>query len=244
MELSEYLLTIEKFIKDYLELSKMDGYVLGVSGGIDSALALAATVKSVGNNKIHCLILPCESNNDDLIDAVELCKQFDVTFDVIDLTSTYENLKNTLNEKENMSKLALSNIKVRLRMVTLYAIGQNRNSLVIGTDNMDELHVGYFTKYGDGASDLLPLAYLTKNEVRKASELYGINNKIITKIPSAGLFDDQSDEKDLGFTYDELDAYLLGKEVKKTTQDKIERLHRISAHKRDIIARPIPFKRG
>lgn len=243
MKLIEYLDVIKKFIKDYKESAHSDGFVLGVSGGIDSALVLALVCEAVGSDKLYGVILPCESDPSDANDAIELCEKFNVKYEVINLYDTYKQISEDILKVHPLSFLSKANIKVRLRMVTLYAIAQARNSLVIGTDNADEIYVGYFTKYGDGACDLLPIAKLVKSEVFEASKLLGVTENILNKTPSAGLWPDQTDEKELGVTYKELDAYLLGETIDQKSIDRIEHLHRISAHKRSLIATPNEFIR-
>ena len=244
MKLEEYLKVIEQFLKDKLVETKMSGYVLGVSGGIDSALVLALAKRAVGD-RIFGLIMPCESHESDAKDAIEILEKFEVDYMIMDLTSTYQKMVSELEKSYGhpLDKMAKANIKVRLRMVTLYAIGQTRNSLVLGTDNLDETYTGYFTKYGDGGVDLLPIAELTKGEVFEASRMLGVTEAILKRKPSAGLFVNQTDEMELGVTYKDLDDYLLGKEVPESVKERIEHLHKVSAHKRDPLPRPSKFIR-
>lgn len=243
MKLNEYLLEIEKFLKNKLDETHTQGYVLGVSGGIDSALVALLAHRAVGD-KLFCLILPCESHPDDAKDAIELLEKFKIKYEIIDLTSTYHTIISDMEKNVGpLSNLAKNNTKVRLRMVTLYAIGQTKNSLVLGTDNWDESYTGYFTKYGDGACDLLPIVKLTKKEVFDASKLMGVTTNILNRKPSAGLFLNQTDEDELGVTYDELDSYLLGKEIRDDAKKSIEQLHKNSNHKREPIPCPNEFIR-
>lgn len=243
MKLEQYLLVIQDFIKDYLTKSHTDGFVLGVSGGIDSALVLALAVKAVGKDKVYGLIMPCESDPSDAKDAIELCEKFQIKYEIYNLYNSYEVLKNIILEKHPLNNMSKANIKVRLRMVTLYAVAQTRNALVLGTDNKDEIHVGYFTKYGDGGVDLLPIARLIKKEVFEASRIMGVTDAILNKKPSAGLWPGQTDEDELGVTYEELDNYLLGKEISLGAKKRIDHLHRISEHKRSLIPVPEDFIR-
>lgn len=245
MKLEQYLGEIEKFLQQYLIGAHAQGYVLGVSGGIDSALVAALTVKAVGRDRLHALLMPIDSHPSDLKDGIELCHKYDISYEIIDLSEVYHNLtKNFHFVDNNEGRLALNNTKVRLRMVTLYAFAQARNSLVLGTDNADEIHVGYFTKYGDGAADLAPIAELTKGEVYEASKMLGVPQSIIDRTPTAGLFNGQTDEGELGVTYAQLDDYLLGREVDRKVKDRIQYLHRISEHKRRLIPRPKTFIRS
>ena len=244
MKLEQYLKEIEKFLQQYLNNAHAEGYVLGISGGIDSALVAALTVKAVGKDKLFALLMPIDSNENDLKDGLELCRKFDINYKIIDLSSAFHLLKEqfAFSDDDN-SRLALNNTKVRLRMVTLYAYAQRQNALVLGTDNADEIHVGYFTKYGDGAADLVPIAELTKGEVFRAAKLLGVTETILSRTPTAGLFSGQTDEGELGVTYEELDRYLLGKVVSKKAEERIKHLHRISEHKRSPIPRPAKFDR-
>ena len=244
MELKQYLGEIEKFLQQYLINAHARGYVLGVSGGIDSALVAALATKAVGRDKLFALLMPIDSHPSDLQDGLELCQKFDIPHRVIDLSAPYHTLiKNFAFADDEAGKLALHNTKVRLRMVTLYAYAQSRGALVLGTDNAAEVHVGYFTKYGDGAADLAPIAELTKGEVYLASKILGVPESILKRTPTAGLFSGQTDEGELGVTYAELDDYLLGRKVDQKVAERIQYLHRISEHKRQPIPRPIKYAR-
>ena len=243
MTLKEYCLEIEKFLKNYLTKSGSKSYVLGLSGGVDSSLVAAITKKAVGKENLFCYSLPIHSHQSDEDDATKLAKLLDVNFKVVDLSKTYDSYLNQLNG-ENFSRLTRSNLKVRMRMAALYAFAQEHNALVLGTDNYDENYVGYFTKHGDGACDVLPIVHLAKAEVREAAKLYGVSDELANRTPSAGLFEGQTDEKEMGITYDELDAFLLGKEINEDVKKRIEHLHKISEHKRLETPRPKPFKRN
>jgi len=247
MKLEQYLGVIEKFLADKLMETGLDGYVLGLSGGIDSALVAAIAAKAAPGKSLG-LIMPIDSQPEDAEYALAVAKKFDLPYVVIDLSDSYHHLLKQIEDKaadagQPLDKMARSNLKVRLRMVTLYAFAQARRSLVLGTDNWDESYTGYFTKYGDGAVDLLPIVELTKGEVIQAARLYGVPADIINRPPTAGLFPGQTDEGEMGVRYADLDAYLLGKAVPKEIKARIEQLHRISAHKRDPIPRPRPFVR-
>ena len=242
MELKEYLLEIERFLQEYLESSHCKGYVLGLSGGVDSSLVAAIARKAVGKDKLHCYAIDIDSNKADVEDAKKVAEELDLNLEVINLSDTYHSYLEKL-DGEDFIRLTKSNLKVRMRMVALFAYAQEHSSLVLGTDNMDERYVGYFTKYGDGAADLLPIVYLTKDEVRKAAELYGLSSILANRVPSAGLFEGQTDETEMGVTYEDLDNFLLGKEVNPEAKDRIEYLHKISEHKRKDIPTPIEFKR-
>ena len=242
MELKEYLLEIEKFLQDYLEQSHCKGYVLGLSGGVDSSLVAAIARKAVGKEKLFCYSISIDSNKADVDDAIQVAKELDVNLEVINLTDTFHSYLKELKGEEFI-RLTKSNLKVRMRMVALFAYAQEHSSLVLGTDNMDERYVGYFTKYGDGAADVLPIVYLTKSEVREAAKLYGLSKVLAERVPSAGLFEGQTDEDEMGIKYSDLDNFLLGKEVDEAIKARIEHLHKISEHKRVDIPTPKEFKR-
>ena len=243
MKLEQYLLEIEKFLKEYLESSKLDSYVLGLSGGVDSSLVAAIARKAVGKDRLYCYAIDVESNPDDITDAIEVSKQLDVNLEVINLTDTYKSYLESL-KGEGFTRLTNSNLKVRMRMVALFAYAQEKKGLVLGTDNMDERYVGYFTKYGDGAADVLPIVHLTKAEVREAAKLYGLDEKLANRVATAGLFEGQTDETEMGITYKDLDDYLLGKKIAPEVKARIEHLHKISEHKRKPIPEPKEFKRS
>ena len=245
MKLVQYLEVIDEFLKEYLEKSHCDCYVLGISGGVDSSLVAALAKKAVGKDKLFTYAMPIDSLVDDENDAVRLAKHLGINYEVVDLTDAYH----ALVEKYEATgiKLDLStkgNLKARMRMATLYAFAQNKRGLVLGTDNKDERYTGYFTKFGDGGVDLLPIASLIKREVVEACLLLGIPEDLAKRTPSAGLYQGQTDETEMGVTYNDLDDYLLGKEISQEAKEKIERLHRISAHKREEIPTPEDFIRG
>lgn len=242
MKLEKYLLEIEKFLQDYLAKSKCNCYVLGLSGGVDSSLVAAIARKAVGKDKLYCYAIRINSNQKDVDDAIEVARQLDLNLQVISMDISYQEIEGELIGRE-FSRLTKSNLKVRMRMLALYAFAQEKNGLVLGTDNKDERYVGYFTKWGDGAADLLPIVHLTKAEVREAAKLYGISENLANRTPSAGLFEGQTDEKEMGVTYKDLDDYLLGKKVSDEAKARIEHLHKVSEHKRNPIPEPIPFER-
>lgn len=242
MELKEYLKEIEKFLQEYLESSHCKSYILGLSGGVDSSLVAAIARKAVGKDKLYCYAIDIDSNKNDILDAKEVAKQLDLNLEVVHLTKTYKSYLKDLKGKEFI-RLTKSNLKVRMRMVALFAYAQEHSGLVLGTDNMDERYVGYFTKFGDGAADLLPIVYLTKSEVREAAKLYGLSLDLVDRVPSAGLFEGQTDEGEMGVTYKDLDAYLLGEKIDSKAEERIEHLHKVSEHKRAEIPTPKKFIR-
>ena len=244
MELKEYLKVIEKFVKEYLENAHQDRYVLGLSGGVDSTLVAAICRNAVGKERLTCIAMPIESHPDDLNDAKEVAKELDIELLVIDGTEIYHQaVKEFENIGVELDRSTKANLKVRIRMIILYAYAQKHRGLVIGTDNADERYTGYFTKYGDGGVDVLPIVHLLKREVVEGCKIYGVNKRLAERTPTAGLFEGQTDETEMGITYQDLDDFLLGKEINEKSKERIEYLHRISEHKRVEIPTPEAFKR-
>ncbi len=244
MTLEKYLDEIISFLKEYKEKTHAKGYVLGLSGGVDSSLVAALAKKAVGKENLMCIMMPIDSHPSDLKDAQEVAKALDLRYVVLDGSSSFhETLKEFERQGLSLDKMSQSNLKVRIRMTMLYAYGQTNGYLVLGTDNMDERYTGYFTKYGDGAADLLPIVYLTKGEVVEASKMLGVPVHLAERVPSAGLFEGQTDEKEMGITYKDLDAFLLGKPVPKEVEERILHLHKVSEHKRSEIPTPKEYER-
>ena len=244
MNLANYIKEIEKFLFNYLKDTCCETFVLGVSGGVDSSLVAALCKEAVGKERLHCLIIPIESSEEDIKDALTLVKDLDLRYDIIDATETFYNyVKEFKKNGYEMDKSTLGNLKARIRMSILYAFAQKEKGLVVGTDNADERYVGYYTKYGDGACDLLPIAHLVKGEVVEAAKILGVRTSLAERVPTAGLYEGQTDEKEMGVLYKDLDAYILGQKVSDSAEERIEYLHRISEHKRKEIPTPIAFER-
>lgn len=226
---------IATWIKDQAREARVRGVVLGLSGGIDSALVAALVKKAVGAERMLALVLPIHSEASSLKDAYAVAKRLGIKTKTIDLSRTYDNLTKILPKG---NKLALANLKPRLRMLVLYYFANNLNYLVCGTGNKSELMVGYFTKHGDGATDILPIGGLFKKQVRGLAEEFDIPKHIITKPPTAGLWSGQTDEKEMGITYSELDDILERIEKKKKQVlakekvNKVKRMMKGSEHKR------------
>ena len=244
MNLKSYLKEIEKFLADYLKDNHCDTYVLGVSGGVDSSLCAALAKEAVGKDKLHCLIIPIESSQEDVDDALTLVKDLDLKYTVIDATETFRSYIETFSKSGiALDRSTLGNLKARMRMAILYAVAQKERGLVMGTDNADERYVGYYTKHGDGAADVLPIAHLVKSEVVEASKILGIRHSLAERVPTAGLYEGQTDEKEMGVSYRDLDAFLLGEKIDAAPRKRIAYLHKISAHKRKKIPTPKKFER-
>ena len=228
------------WMEDKVTEAKAKGIVFGLSGGLDSAVVAALSIRIFPQNTL-AIIIPCHSLEDDINDALDFINKFDIPYKITDVSKVYDSFVQLLNNKENERsfKLAEANIKPRLRMTTLYYFANKLNYLVVGTGNKSELMIGYFTKYGDGGADILPLGNLLKSQVRELADYLGIPKKIIDKPPSAGLWEGQTDEKEIGISYEQLDKYLRtgklkNKIIEKKIQDKITK----SAHKRTIPKKP------
>jgi len=223
------------------------GIVVGLSGGIDSAV-VARVAQLACPDGVMTVIMPADSHPQDAEDAKLVAEAFSLPVMTIDLTRPVDALLMQAQQAlgtwppdagsadEQAAHLAQANLKPRLRMTTLYYVANRLNYLVAGTGNRTEIAIGYYTKYGDGGVDLLPLGSLVKSEVRALARELGVPARIVEKPPSAGLWIGQTDEGEMGFTYAELEDYLLSgpDAVTPATAMKIERLVRASEHKRRL----------
>lgn len=220
------------WIRGKVNQAKTKGVVFGLSGGLDSSVVAALCVEALGSSSVLALVLPCESEKKDLTDAELVARKFNLKAELIDLTHIFQKLKEILSPAD---QLTLANLKPRLRMLTLYYYANKLNYLVVGTGNKCELKVGYFTKYGDGGADILPLGDLLKSEIRSLAKLVGIPDHIIEKVPSAGLWPNQTDEGEMGITYGELEDFLLshekGEPPKGEKAEKIKNMMEKAKHK-------------
>lgn len=247
-KMRKHIETIVSWLRTKVEETKTDGLVLGLSGGVDSAVVGALMAKAIPE-KAMSLILPCYSNPEDVVHGRKVAEVIGLKTEVIDLTEAHRLIMDALQfpeepEKAGALRSADSNLRARLRMSTLYAYANRYNALVVGTDNAAELYIGYFTKYGDGGVDLLPIAELVKAEVYHLGRILGVPKEVLYKAPSAGLWEGQTDEGEIGTTYDIIDGYLLGEEVEERSAVIIERMHRASAHKRSTPPYPTLEVRG
>ncbi len=225
---------VSNWMKKLLGNTSAEGFIIGLSGGIDSAVAAGLAKQAVGDNHL-CLIMPCESQPEDQETALEIADIFKLKTEIIDLTSCLEPFKALFPES---SELQMGNLKARLRMMTLYHYAQQLNYLVVGTGNKTEYLLGYFTKHGDGASDLAPLQDLLKRDVRMVGKEMGLPDAIINRLPSAGLWVGQSDEEEIGFSYEVLDQAIVGLEkgsaiVPFKAMERVIEMSQISEHKRN-----------
>lgn len=214
LEIEAEVERIVDFIKTIIQESKAKGIVLGLSGGIDSALTGTLCVRALGKSRVFALLMPIHSPETDLNDAKLMANYLGIKYEIIDLTESFEILLKVLSRTQKPKELAKANLKPRLRMMALYYFANQLNYVVAGTGNRSEKEIGYFTKYGDGAADFLPILHLYKKEVRKMAKFLKIPPKIIDRKPTAGLWEGQTTEgevsQQLGFpiTYEKLDEML------------------------------------
>jgi NAD+ synthase len=245
---------IALWMRSQLSSAGARGLVVGLSGGLDSAV-VARLAQMAAPGAVTAVLLPCHSDPQDERDAALIASHFVLPTMRVDLSATYDVLATAaqaalrvLPETVRSAAAAdpvregvpLANIKPRLRMTTMYFIANSINYLVAGTGNRSELAIGYFTKYGDGGADLLPIGRLLKRQVREMAKELGVPAAIINRPPSAGLWVGQLDEEEMGFTYAELERYVEEgpQTVSPALAMRIERLTRLSDHKRAMP--PIP----
>lgn len=232
---SEFKNRVE-FIRNLLIKSGSKGIVYGNSGGKDSAL-VGILCKAACENTLG-LIMPCSSKRnfeEDTVDAQTIAGQFGIETRTIDLTPVKDTELAQLSLISNLTPATTANIAPRLRMTTLYAIAASESRLVAGTGNRSEGYVGYFTKWGDGACDFNPIADLTVTEIYEFLHYLNAPTPIIQKAPSAGLFEGQTDEGEMGFAYKDLDNYLLTGKGEPRIIEAIEHMHNTSSHKREPV---------
>jgi NAD+ synthase len=247
--------SIVEWLRNRLKAAGSRGFVVGLSGGIDSAVVVRLC-QMAAPGAVAGVIMPCHSDPRDESDATLVANHFDVPVIRIDLAPIYDTLTGALQaavatlpagvataahgSPDIKARIPAANVKPRLRMTTLYYVANTLDYLVTGTGNRSELTIGYFTKYGDGGVDLLPIGQLLKSEVRSVARELGIPSPIIEKAPSAGLWLGQTDEDEMGFTYADLENYLTSGPgaVSPALGMRIERLMRASDHKRALAPAP------
>lgn len=280
---------ITSWLQDRFAESAASRFVLGLSGGIDSAVVCGLCARAIGPERVVGVIMPSSSNPDDAVSARKVAEAFGVQSLTVDLTPVSDHLLSVVPDdaaiasviggngsndagvepvsdkdvsvlrddaamapvpvseasQETRKKLAVANVRPRLRMTTLYYVANLVNGIVVGTGNKSEAMIGYYTKYGDGGVDLLPILDLYKHEVRAVARHIGVPQSVIDRPPSAGLWQGQTDEDEIGLTYDELDRALAAIEsgdtggVAPATLERVSNMHAISDHKRQ----PVPVFR-
>jgi NAD+ synthase len=250
LDYNAVLETLIAFVRESAEKARAEGVVIGISGGIDSATVAYLAAKTLGKEKVLGLIMPYYENRD-VEDAKLVCESLGIEYKVINIRPIVDSFVSQLGfQPDNRS---LGNIMARTRMILLYAHANQLNRLVLGTSNRSEFLTGYFTKWGDGASDYAPLINLYKTEVWEVAKLLGVPGRIIEKKPSAGLWEGQTDEDELGISYRLLDEILWRLVDLKMPKDRIaeelgtgverveyvEGLVRRSEHKRRLPLGPV-----
>ena len=235
---------IVEFIRKYYKENNLGGVVIGISGGKDSAVVSALFTEALGSENVIGVTIPCYSNPDDFEDARLISNHYGFELINFDITGVFDSFKSEVNKLGDFGLEELKNsdinIKPRLRMTTLYYLAalyskiKGKTYLVAGTSNKSELFVGYFTKGGDSVSDISPIADFTVEEVIKIGEYLKVPEKVLYKTPSDGL-SSQTDEEKLGVKYSDISLYIEDKkELNKSIQEKIEKLHKNSQHKFNI----------
>ena len=231
---------LTSWIRDEVTAGGCRGVVTGMSGGIDSAVLAVLCQRAFPQSTLG-VMMPCHSNPDDKAHALMVAEKFAIPTVEVALDAIYETFLRELPEfKDNpeLEHLAQANLKPRLRMVALYYIANQRRYMVAGSGNRSEIAIGYFTKHGDGGVDIMPLGNLVKSQVRELARHLGVPEAIIDKPPSAGLWEGQTDEAEMGVSYEELDGYVLTGKASEAVRKKIEKMMAGSAHKRSLP--PIP----
>jgi len=232
----DYKLETEKrveFIKNTLKEAHADGIIYGNSGGKDCTL-VGILCKMACENVLGVL-MPCQSKRnytEDIEDGIKAANQHNIETVTVDLTKVKEAFLPEIEKIMSASDLAKANMNPRLRMITLYTLAQTKNYLVAGTGNRSERHMGYFTKWGDGACDFNPISDLTVKEVYEFLRYLNAPEEIIKKAPSAALFEGQTDEQEMGISYEKIDNYLLNGEADEKSLAIITKAHNRTAHKR------------
>ena len=234
---------IINFIQDYYQKNNLGGVVIGISGGKDSAVVAGLFTEAIGKENVIGVTLPCHSNPEDQKDALIISNYYGFKMINVDLTSTYDTLTREINQSEDFTEEDLRNsninLKPRLRMATLYYLAARytakigKTYIVAGTGNKCEMYVGYFTKGGDGVSDINVLADLTVDEVIKIGEILDVPREVLYKPPNDGL-GKETDEEKLGVKYEDITRYINGENLDAQTKRKIKRLHEASLHKFNI----------
>ncbi len=222
--------SIEEWIRKTVSDASVNGVVVGLSGGLDSAVSAALCAGALGTENVLGLIMPCGSMQSDTDDGVKIAEHLGIGYRIIDLSPV---LKTFIRGLDDKSVLNIANIKSRLRMAMLYA--HSSGKLVLGTSNYSEILVGYWTKWGDGAADFLPIGRLYKDEVRELAVVLGLPRWVIDRVPSAGLWPGQSDEEEMGVSYKDIRAYFDGGDISGPAAARIQKMVESTEHKRNPI---------
>jgi len=230
---------IVEWLQEQLRTTGTNGLVAGLSGGLDSSVTAQLIKRAAGTHSLG-IIMPIHSNPEDALDAEAAAKAAGLRFYTLDLSSEHSSIMDASFAAlhslgvDKHPRMADANLRARLRMSALYVAANALGYLVVGTDNAAEFFTGYFTKFGDGACDILPLAEFTKSEVRELGQALGVPAQILQRAPSAGLWEGQTDEGEMGLSYAVIDDYLKGRPVPSDEKERIERMHKNTEHKRSL----------
>lgn len=251
MDYDKVVEKIDSFLNRKLEEAGAEGFVIGISGGIDSAVVATLAVDAVGSENVYAWVMPGDpSDEQNMHDAKELAENLGITLREVNIENTVQSFNDKVPFESD--ELVEGNVRARVRMIYEYMDANQNNLMVLGSGNKTESLLGYFTKYGDGAVDLAPIGDLYKTEVRELAEHLGVDRKFIEKKPTAGLWEDQTDEDELGATYDTIDEIMerliernqmVSEVVEKTgierkKVEKFEKLHQSTGHKRTKLPYP------
>ncbi|MHA1967081.1 MAG: NAD+ synthase [Candidatus Hodarchaeales archaeon] len=225
IDISHTIQLIENFIRTRVSESGVNGVIIGISGGIDSAVITSLAVRALGSDKVNAFFYPSLTTpSGDLGDVKELCSILGIKLTVIDIQKIIQSFSDAIGKPEDSNALEWMNLKPRIRQSIWYFYANKLNCLVCGSSNKSEMMIGYYTKFGDGAADILPIGDVYKTHVYQLAEFLDLPTKILKKIPSAGLFEGQTDESEIGMSYTKLDSILFGLELFRTDEEIADRL--------------------
>lgn len=245
VDVSRAVERMERFLTDRLDDAGADGYVVGVSGGLDSAVATTLAARSVGSDAVYGLVLPGEPSSErHMADARDLCTELGIEYDQCSIAPIVDAVDDQLPFESG--KRTLGNVRARARMVVEYAAANERDCLVLGASNRSEHLLGYYTKYGDAAVDVQPMQDLYKTEIPEVARALDIDETFVEKTPTAELWEGQTDEREIGVDYETIDRVLprliekgetpeaIAPEVDidRETVEHLRKMWQTSAHKR------------
>lgn len=207
IDIEQAISTSQRFITGKLLKSGLDGYVVGLSGGIDSAVSAALAVKAIGAEKVYAVLMPYKSSSKDSVDdAMEFVEKFKITSEIIEISPMIDAYYTDISQ---INKVRAGNKMARERMSILFDLSQKLNAMVLGTGNRTEIALGYTTWFGDSACSINPIGQFYKTEIRQIAKILDVPDSIINKAPSADLWAGQTDEDEIGVTYEQIDKLLV-----------------------------------